>query len=211
MKSYIAKNTTTLALALCFINPSHAAAVAVDLLHIDAITLTFSSPLTSGTIFSQTLTYDPADVWTMGEYHGIIADGSAATTIGTVNYTVSSTGAYGAPPPSGTVDSAQGTIDLNLSDLYMSMSGAVTGGDKLWDAASSIIDYNSYDPLTSAFIYGWSDSSTVLYSFFSIPVNYSVLITGSVSAVPLPPALLLFGSSMLGLLGISRFGRRRRG
>jgi len=185
-------------LFLGFSAPSNAAVVDVSKLYVDSISATFNTsvtfPVTNTTIFS------PPGVWVMGEYHGVIANDSVSG----INYTVESTGAYGAPPSSGTVDTTLGTIDLVLSDLHMTISGLFSGETDLWNSSTSSIDANSYDPATGAFVYGWSDSASVQYSVLTIPVDYSIEIAGTASPVPLPAAVWLFGSGLAGLIGLKK-------
>ena len=179
-----------------------AAVIDVDHLSIDSITIGISvlpAPTTS-----TTQDFVPPDVWNMGKYGGVLIDSSLSTILGPVNYIIESTGNYGAPPNSGSVDTSLGVIGLNLSDLHMTASGVLSANFDLWSASTSTINSNAYNSTTGAFVYGWSDTTT-FNSFAGVTdVNYSITLTGAASVVPVPPAIWLLGSGMLGLAGITR-------
>jgi hypothetical protein len=187
---------------LCVAASSNAAIIDVTKLNIDSITISLSG---TGFDESDTIVYSPPAIWNMGEYQGVILDYSMGHP--SINVLAESTGAYGAPPISGTVDTTLGTIDLNLSDLHITVSGFLSGDFDGWNASTLTLDSNTYNSVTGGFSYGWSDD-TILLVNVPIPTNttvdYSILLTGTASTVPIPPAIWLFGSGLLGLIGIAR-------
>lgn len=196
MKSWGIIRLVMCAFWLGLLSPSNAATIAVDKLNLDSLTVQVTSTFPGST----SVNYDPPYVWTMGAYQGTIASGSIPlSSIGSVNYTLESTNLYGRPPSSGTVDTSLGTIDLQPADLHMTFSGLLSASFNLWNPTSTV-DANSYDPITGLFSYGWSDSTQL--GIFT--ADYSVLISGTASTVPIPQATWLFGSGLLGLAGIAR-------
>ena len=203
MKKQVIKIMLATIVILGFASNSSAAIVDINSLNVNTIGVTFSSSVSLP--MSQSTTFSPPQVWTMGQYQGQIVSSSVNTGIGTVTYLVESTGLYGGAPSSGSIDTTAGTIDLILADLHMTMSGILSGSFDLWNASTSTVDTNSYNLATQEFNYVWSDTASVLYgSLLTVPVDYSISVVGTVSAVPIPPALLLFGSGIVGLLGIAR-------
>lgn len=186
-------------LAVVSIN-ANAAIVDVNKLHIDSMTVSVSTIL--GFNQTETVIFSQPSVWNLGVYQGVITNFNA----GTINLLVESTSAYGALPGSGEVDTTLGTIDLNLSDLHMTATGSLTGDFNLWNATTSAIDSNSYDDISGEFIYGWSDTATLglTGTIFTGPVDYSIQLVGKASVVPVPPSIWLFGSGLLGLIGVAR-------
>lgn len=199
MKSHNFIKTTVSVFCLLFFTSTNAAIIDVSELNVDSITISISSPVFSQT---DTIVFTPPDTWTMGVYQGEITDFNT----GSINLFVESTGAYGSPPSSGTVDTSLGTIDLNLSDIHMTVTGLLSGDFDLWDSGSSsfAIDSNSYNSVTGEFLYGWSDTATLYYSLLPYNVDYSIEVAGTASTVPVPAAVWLFGSGLLGLIGIAR-------
>ena len=190
MRSHIIVKVMLCAICWGVIPYSNAAIVDLSRLDLDSVTFGFTSPIS----FSNTTNYSPPYVWNFGAYQGVVASAS-----GSLSYTLESTGAYNAPPSSGTVDTSLGTIDLSFPDLHLTLSGSVTGDFDVWHP-NSTIDANSYDPNTGAFSYGWSDSVTLSNTVY----DYSVIMNGTASPVPIPSSVLLFGSGLVGMVGLSR-------
>jgi len=172
--------------------PSYAATVALDRLNLDSASVQLGFPVTG----TQTVNYTPPFVWKMGTYMGNLASGTIASG---VNYSLDSTSLYGQPATSGTVDTSLGTIDLHPTDLHLTLSGLATASFDLWHP-SSTVNADSYDPVTHLFSYGWSDSALIS----GIPTDYSIMLTGTAATVPVPAAAWLFGSGLVGLVGVSR-------
>ena len=85
------------------------------------------------------------------------------------------------------MDTSLGVIDLNLSDLSVTLSGLATGAFDAWHA-SSPIDSQSYNSQTGIFSYGWHDSTTVAITGVGTQtLNYSILAGGTATTVPVPP------------------------
>jgi len=199
MKSQVIAKIVMWAICLGLVTSSQAAIVGVSKLNIDSITIGVSSGFFP--LVTDTTNYQPAFVWTMGAANGQVANGAIQTIIGAINYSIDSDGV---PPSSGTVDTSLGIIDLDLSDLSVTLSGQATGTFNPW-SANSTIDSQSYDSQTGMFSYGWHDSTAVLISGLGTQtLDYSILAVGTVTTVPVPPPVWLFGSGLLGLAGIAR-------
>lgn len=107
----------------------------------------------------------------------------------------------GHPVPTGTFDPVAGTISLNLSSFYANWNGT---------------DFNQGSPTVSGTVTGCS-GNTCSYNiaWFSTivggPFNgntgswkLSGTVTGTAAPVPIPAAAWLFGSGLVGLVGIAR-------
>ena len=166
-------------------------------LAIDSIFVSFSG---FGFSESSTIDYIPPDIWVMGAYQGVIVD----ITAGTVSLLVESTPDFGGSPTSDTVDPVAGTIDLSLTDLHATVTGPLSGDFDVWNDSTSTIDANTYDSVTNAFVYGWSDVTFLEALGFNVGVDYSVQLSGTASAVPVPAPVWLFGSAFASLAWIRR-------
>ena len=203
-KSHLFSKIIACLLSLGLIPPSNAVIIDVTKLNINSMYVSISSSYFPTQ--ADTMAFSPPAVLNMGTYNGLLASVSFPTSAGSVNLSIESTDFYGASPPSGTVDTSLGLIDLNLPDLRATVSGVVLGDFDLWNPSTSTIDSDSYNTATSEFAYGWNDAVTLRDAIYNIPgiVNYSILLNGTASTVPVLPALWLFGSGLLGLVGIAR-------
>lgn len=179
--------------------PVLAAPVAIDTLSVDSVHVILSITGDGTFHYNETIA-PPADV-VMGAYQDPIASGT--------NWKIYTTGAFGQPAPSGTVDSAAGTIDVNLSSLRgeFTLGSYGTYDFALWPLTTPPSGGTTYDGSSGAFGLSW----TVPFSFttsglypFAVSGNLSVDLGGSVSAVPIPAAVWLFASGLLGLAGLAR-------
>ncbi len=102
----------------------------------------------------------------------------------------------GGAAPSGTTDDVAGTIDLDLSSWFAEWNGtSFNQGD-----ANVTGTYNS---VTGDFTAGWS--KLISGGSFDGKTGYwEITGTANVSAVPVPAAVWLFGSGLVGLAGIAR-------
>ena len=97
--------------------------------------------------------------------------------------------------PSGTTDGGTGTITVDLNSWYMNWNGDYfRQGD---------IATGTYDAVTGGFDISWS--ALIVGGPFNGRLGYWNL-TGAadVSAVPVPAAIWLFGSGLIGLAGLAR-------
>ena len=148
--------------------------------------------------------------------------------------TLFSTGALGDPAPSGIVDDMLGTINVDLSAIKANFALASTtfgGGGRggggststtytyldnvaIWNG-TTVVSTNTYDPLTDIFQLVWStelSSTTVITLCMGCgggttppdTVSGDLIGTANLSAVPVPAAVWLFGSGLIGLAGIAR-------
>ncbi|MEJ2687196.1 MAG: hypothetical protein P8124_08290 [Gammaproteobacteria bacterium] len=192
-----------LGLALAATAP--AATVDLGVLHVDQ----FSGTTVSPSIGSYSFTFSPTLNLAMGGYAGTLFD---QTDSQGVTVSLDSTSAYGGAPLSGTANAITGTLNLDLSSLYATVSypGTLSYSGSIWSPTSSIRQ-NAYDASTGAFTYGWENTSTATVNGIPTPVTYDITLHGSgtVSTVPVPAAVWLFGSGLLGLAGVGTEGRRR--
>jgi hypothetical protein len=189
--------------------PAKAASVAIDTLTVNNIALTFS--ITGIGAVSRSGAIAPVTI-EMGTYQDPIAAGSFSA-MGA--WKIYSAGVAGTPPPpSGTVDAAAGTINVDFSSLRGKVTFPIFGSSAtfdlpLWPLTTSPTT-NSYNALTDAYTLSWdkSFSRTITLGSFSLPLNgtASVTLSGTVQAVPLPGAIWLLGS---GIMGFGVFLRRK--
>lgn len=180
---------------------SHAATVAVDSLLIDYASLTIAVT-GDGTSTYSGVVAPPVQI-DMGMYQDpIVQIGSGYQTA-----KIYSTGAYGMPVPSGSVDTVANTIDVDFSSLRAS---AMIGFYSLDIAVPLITDPPSsgiYDPATGSYELTWSNPFSLLVAGRTITGNATVFLSGTATVVPVPAALWLLGS---GLIGLASLSRRRR-
>lgn len=180
---------------------AQAASIAIDTLSVSYASLTVQ--LTGGATYNFTGPIAPPAAVTMGTYQDPIVGGT--------NWKIYSTSLFGKPAPTGTVDAALGTINVDFSSLR----GQVT------TTAYGMIDFalapltnpptgGSYNGTTGAFSLNWSTSPfsiSLPNAPFPISGTASVTLSGTVTPVPLPAAVWLLGS---GLLGIVAAVKRKR-
>ena len=217
--------------AAAFTGQAQAAIVDIDSLLIDTestIDLDYG-----GTLYSFTTT-DTFSIL-MGDYQTNIVTLSEDTSGSTaVIYSIVESG----DAPSGTVDDLEGTIDVDFSainasfELVTTTSGGGPGGTStttenidvaMWVSGSTVVNTNLYDPSTSLFALGWTtllDTTTVVTLCFggggscdgtTDTVDATLAGTVVLSAVPVPAAVWLFGSGLLGLAGIAKRKNKKIG
>ena len=187
--------TLFLTLSLLICGTAHATPIDIESLFIDTASVTIDFGWTS--ITPRGGSFSPVEI-TMGEYQDSIVDISGPNG-GYI--TVFSTDAYGMPAPSGTVDGS--SIDVDLSSLRL--DAHFLSSDIELQPFSTPFDSGLYDTSTGEFELIWTNQ--IGYGQFSadIIVSLSGYLT-TVSAVPVPAAVWLFGSGLLALVG---FARRR--
>jgi hypothetical protein len=207
MKTSSARNVRSwlwggLLLCLAPVGVSHAATVAIDSLLINYASLTIAITGDGSTTYSGPVV-PPVQI-VMGEYQDPIIQ----LTGGSYSARIYSTGAFGLPAPSGSVDTVAGTINVDFSSLR---ANATTSNGSL-DMALWLItgppSGGAYDPGTGAYTLTWSNPFSVpLTGGRAITGNATVSLSGTATLVPVPAALWLLGSGLLGLAGVAR--RRR--
>lgn len=90
----------------------------------------------------------------------------------------------------------EGTLQASGSSTAVQLQGGVLSGD-------GMIDANTVNNVGGTVVPGLSPGTLILDDFGTDVVRLHF-----VSSVPVPPAVWLFGSGLLGLIGISR---RRKG
>ena len=190
-------------LALLFIlapfQALHAASVPIDTLSVDTIGLTIA--ITGDGTYSFSGPVVPPAVVTMGTYQDPIVGGT--------NWKIYTTSAFGKPAPSGSVDGVAGTINVDFSSLRAQASITILGTPHVLDAPlwplTTPPSGGTYNSGTNAFTLNWSNNFSVIVDGY-IPVSgtATVSLAGNVTPVPLPATVWLFGSGLLGLIGIVR-------
>lgn len=177
----------------------HAASVPIDTLSVDTVSLTIA--ITGDGTYNFSGPVIPPAVVTMGTYQDPIVGGTG--------WKIYSTGAYGKPAPTGAVDGAVGSIDVDFSSLRGQASVTILGSPyvldiPLWPLTTPPAG-GTYNAGTNAFTLNWSNNFSVMVNGY-LPVSgtASVSLAGSVTPVPLPAAVWLFGSGLLSLVGFAR-------
>ena len=184
---------------------SMAQAVSIDTLSVSSVA--FNIQVTNDGTYNFSGPVSPPVYLTMGTYQDPIVSGT--------NWKIYSTGLFGKPVPTGSVDSVMGTISVDFSSLrgqFMSTYGML-------DIALPLVTNppagGTYNGTTGVYSLNWSDPFTVTTTVLvggvptSVTLNgtASVTLGGMVTPVPLPAAVWLLGS---GLLGIVAAVRRKR-
>ena len=168
-------------------------AVAIDFLTVDSASLNIDGIPIAATSLSALVT--------MGAYQDPIVSFSGP--VGLATATIYTTGDFGAPVPTGTINEPNlGDISVDFSSLRAQVSSPIFSADfSLW-------------PFTEPASMGSVDGSgnyTLTWDIFDSMQhgkkhNISVSLSGVVTVVPVPAAIWLLGSGLLGLIAV---GRRR--
>lgn len=150
----------------------------------------------------------PADI-EMGTYQDPIYTANVTTSGVTGSAVLYSTGAYGEPAPSGTVDASNASNPINVNFSSFRLGVNITSPFSLtFDApAWPLTTPNSgstYNSATNAFTVSWANNFDVMSSVGTVSGTVGVTLGGTVTPVPVPAALWLFGSGLVGLVGIAR-------
>ena len=157
----------------------------------------------------------PADI-VMGTYQDPIYTQNVATSGVTGTATIYSTGIYGASAPSGYVATGiSNPVNVNFSSFRLGVNLSTLLGSVSFDTPAWIINNpnssSTFDALTNAYTLGWNNNFSVNADIngASTPISGNVQVTlgGTLQPVPVPAALWLFGS---GLIGLAAFACRRR-
>ncbi|MEA1988225.1 MAG: hypothetical protein U9N57_03305 [Pseudomonadota bacterium] len=98
----------------------------------------------------------------------------------------------GGPVPTGFVDLDLGTITVDLSGIFGDHFGA--------DQSLAGIATGTYDAVTGAYEMSWTKTLTQGHTGEDLTLTFA----GQASVVPVPAAAWLFGSGLLGLVGLAR-------
>lgn len=177
---------------------SNAATVAIDSLLINSASLTITAPGIGSGMLSRAVS-PPAQI-NMGEYQDPIFQ----VVGGRYSARIYSTGAFGMPAPSGTVDTVGGTINVDFSSLRANVTSRLGYWDMALLLPTTPPAEGTYNPGTGAFALTWSNPFSITLDSRLINGTASVSLSGTATLVPVPAALWLLGSGLLGLVGIAR-------
>jgi hypothetical protein len=180
---------------------AQAASVAIDTLSVSAASL--SIHITNDGTYNFSGPVVPPVTLIMGTYQNPIVSGT--------NWKIYSTSLFGKPAPTGTVDGALNTINVDFSSLRA--QALVTGYGMIDVALWPLINpptSGSYNGTTGAYTLNWSSAFSVNLTGFPTPVTGTATVTlsGVATPVPLPAAVWLLGSGLLGLVGVVRLKRQ---
>ncbi|VAW70458.1 hypothetical protein MNBD_GAMMA09-2148 [hydrothermal vent metagenome] len=183
-------------IVLLFTAGASAAPIAINSMFVDTATASLTVGIL-GPYTASTGINPPAEI-TMGSFQTSILAVSSPD----YSLNIYSTGDFGAPAPSGTVDGTSINVDFSSLRGNLVFSGN-TYDFGLWPV-NTALDYGTYDPLTNAFNIGWTESLALDFGTAILDIS----LQGNLTTVPVPAAIWLFGSGMLALFGFSQ--RRRK-
>lgn len=125
---------------------------------------------------------------------------TASANLGDTN---SPAGTYaGGPVPSGSLDTVAGTITMDLSSFFGNWSdGDYITGTGRNDGVTSVMATGTWNTSTHAYVLHWDSATT---GPACAPCVSHWTLEGTASPVPIPAALWLFGSGLLGLFSLQR-------
>jgi hypothetical protein len=210
-QKHLARTALAGLLPFLFLSPLQAASVAIDSLNVN--TLNFIVAIDGGGTYN-VKPPNPNFVIHMGTYQDPLAMGSFVDATGVLagDWTLST------KPPNpnmGTVDASTGTIAVDFSSLWAHVTLPVSGqlstfGFSMMPPGPPVMPVNgTYDAASGAFMLDWSQgfstTGTVDATGAAIDVSGTARLTlgGSVTTVPVPGAVWLLGSGLLGLIGLA--------
>jgi len=147
--------------------------------------------------------YDPNGIASFDWYGLPVSLYTASASLGDVN---TPAGTFtGGPVPSGSLDTIAGTISMDLSSLFGTWNdGDYITGTGRSDGVTSALATGTWNLTTNAYTLHW-DSRTIGPACPSPGgcISHWTL-EGMASPVPVPTAIWLFGSGLLGLFGAVR-------
>ena len=193
----------------------HAAIIDVSTLSVDYVSSSISISGVGSTGVSTSIV--PPALLEMGSYQDPILAYSTTFSGGSFSGSVYSSGAYGDPAPSASVDTLAGSFDaVDLSSLRISgtlMFDSLSVPDYSFDTAfwPLITSPTStlYDPGTGAFSMNWAFNDMVTYDVGglgsqTLSTAFDFTISGYATVVPVPAAIWLFASGLVGLAGVMK-------
>jgi len=151
----------------------------------------------------------PAVQLVMDTYQNPIFTTNATTSGVTGTATIYSTRAFGMPAPSGSVDSSSSnpiSVDFSSLRLAVNITSPFTQSfdAPVWPSTTPN-STSTYNAGTNAYTLTWSNNFSVTSST-GVPVSGTMNVTlgGTLTPVPVPASLWLFGSGLVGLAGIAR-------
>jgi hypothetical protein len=113
----------------------------------------------------------------------------------------------GGAVPFGELDDINNTIEMDLSSLFANWGDIDFNiGTGKSDGVTSAFASGTWNPLTNAYTLSWITTVDNSVGGPCMPTNCTAafVFAGTANAVPLPAAVWLFGSGLIGLVGIAR-------
>lgn len=198
----------------------HAAIIDVSSLSVDHVTSSISVSGVGSTGVSTSIV-PPAEIF-MGVYQDPILAYSSSFSGGSFSGSIYSTGAYSDPAPSASVDTLSGTFnDVDLSSLRLRGMLTLDGvfvpdysfDTEFWPLVTPPTS-TMYDHSTGDFSLSWAFTDMVVYDVSGlgsqeISTTFDFTISGSAMVVPVPAAIWLFASGLIGLVGAINTRRKK--
>ena len=159
----------------------------------DTISLSF--------LFAAIDSLDGTGTFPQGDFFKIVFDGNTLFSESFANALVSQTQSY-VPPNNVELARRQ---DLGFSNGFFFLDSAYNFGA---DPVFSDFSHTNSSALIEFFIFGPGNQSLDDESWAMDNLEVSVFTKGDVSEVPVPPAILLFGSGLLGFIGLKKRSKR---
>jgi len=192
-------------LALLYSIGATASPVAVNTLSIKDATVSIN--LGGGFNLSQTTPFTPPVDVVMGTFQKNIMEFGSLTDGFFLE--IYSTNSFGAPAPTGTVDAMNKTANFDFSSLRATFTRGTGINTSISDVPlnnlfSNVLK-NDYDVNSSGMVdMLWYEDIDLDFLGLNQSARLEIGIKGTVSAVPVPAAVWLFGSGMIALFGFSR-------
>jgi hypothetical protein len=184
-------------IGLAPLSMAQAASVAIDTLSVNSASLSIA--ITGDGTYNFSSPVSPPATITMGTYQDPIVAGT--------DWKIYSSPLSGNPAPTGSVDAALGTINVDFSSLRGQATLPTYGllDFELWPLTTPPSS-GTYNATTGQFTLNWSDPFSITLAGVPNPVSgiATVSLSGTVAPVPLPAALWLMGSGLIGLVGAVR-------
>ena len=195
----------------------HAALIDVSSLSVDTVSanINISGIVNTG---ATTSIIPPAEI-IMGSYQNPLLPLSSTFSGGTFTGSIYTTNAFGAPAPSATVNTMMNEFDsVDLSSMRISgmldlgtLLGSYSFDTELWPLTTTPSS-SFYDQNTGDFSITWAFNDSIMYdittpfgsSSSSLATAFDLTISGTASVVPVPAAVWLFASGLIGLAGVMR-------